>query len=288
VKVLQLGPRLPFPPDDGGKIGILGITTALLDLGHALRLGGFDEEGLSARFGDALGRRLDAWFVEGVPAWRLRWSQVKVAAGVGTYLRDKYWSPSFARQAELSERAEIDMFGGIDCVVSISRIDTALILRQCPSARVYEMPAGYALNDPAPLRPGTIADPRLCFVGSFDGFVPRVKDVTDAVNLAVVPVRIGGGIRVKILDLLSRGVPAAISTSMGAEGTRVEHEGTNVVALADDAAQFVAQIARLASDPSAHLAMSEEGRRLIAAQYDWHPLVSGYCDWAASLPVRRD
>lgn len=404
MRVLQLVPRLPYPPDDGGKIGILGITTALLDLGHGLRLGGFDEEGQAARFGDAVGRRLDAWFVEGIPARRVRWSQLKVAAGIGTYLRDKYWSPSFARavvrhvdefqpdfvhldhshmgsyglllkrrrpglrvflrahnvesviwrrradlasdafrrgifarQAGLSERAEVEMFGRFDGVVSISAVDTALIRTQCPSARVYEMPAGCALNEPAPLRPDVLVDPRLCFVGSLDytanrdglawfvaevwpairarfpaasltvagrsatpvrfledapgvryvGFVASVSDVTDAADLAVVPLRIGGGIRVKILDLLSRGVPT-ISTTVGAEGTRVEHEGTNVVALADDAAQFVAQIARLAADPPARFAMAREGRRLIAAQYDWGPLVSAYCDWAASLPVRSD
>jgi glycosyltransferase involved in cell wall biosynthesis len=205
------------------------------------------------------------------------------------------------------------MFGRFDGVVSISAVDTALIRRQCPSARIHEMPAGYALNEPAPLRPDMLVDPRLCFVGSLDytanrdglaWFVaevwPAIRARFPAASLTVAgrsatAVRfledapgvryVGFVANVKILDLLSRGVPT-ISTTVGAEGTRTEHGGTKVVALADDAAQFVAQIARLASDAPARFAMAREGRRLIAAQYDWRPLVSGYCDWAASLPVR--
>ncbi len=397
MRVLQLVPRLPYPPDDGGKIGILGILDAFVGLGHQVRLLGFDEEGQRDAFVAARGSRLDAYAVEGIPAARILAAKARVGLGVGTYLVDKYWSPTlarrlvdeferwqpdlvhldhshmgsyglhlkarhphamicmrahnvesviwhrraqlapdplrravFARQARLAERAERVLFERLDGVVSISEVDTAMIRAQAPGARVYEMPAGYQLNRQTALRESIDDGPRLCFVGSLDytanrdglawfmdsvwpalrarfpaatlqvagrsaaavpflqgregvsyhGFVSDVAQITDAADIAVVPLRIGGGIRLKILDFLSRGLPI-IATRIGAEGTQVEHAGGDVLRLAEDAAQFVAQVESLQALETRE-GMAERGRALIAERYDWQPLVRRYCDWVAS------
>ncbi len=109
-------------------------------------------------------------------------------------------------------------------------------------------------------------------LGAVEGLrgVDVVGDVADVApelltaTAAVVPVRFGGGTRVKILEAFALGVPV-ISTSLGCEGLDVV-DGVHLL-VADDPAQFAAACARLAADPVAGRRLGDEGRRLFAARY---------------------
>jgi glycosyltransferase involved in cell wall biosynthesis len=90
------------------------------------------------------------------------------------------------------------------------------------------------------------------------GFVPSVRPYLDRAAVAVAPQRIGGGIKVKVLEALCRG-KAVVSTSVGVQGLRpLAHES---VVVADGPARFAAEYVRLLGDAEAR---REPERRAVA------------------------
>ena len=85
----------------------------------------------------------------------------------------------------------------------------------------------------------------------------------------VVPVRIGGGTRLKILEAMALGTPV-IATTKGAEGLVVTPEANILVA--DDPAQFAAQPVRLLRDLTLRRRLAENGRRVVEEKYSWRSI----------------
>jgi glycosyltransferase involved in cell wall biosynthesis len=84
--------------------------------------------------------------------------------------------------------------------------------------------------------------------------------------LMVVPLRAGGGMRVKILNALAQGLPV-VSTKLGAEGIGVA-DGENIL-IADTPADFAAAVLHLLEDPVQAARLGAAGRRLIEQTYDY-------------------
>ncbi len=103
----------------------------------------------------------------------------------------------------------------------------------------------------------------------------RVADVLPfyrQADIALAPIRAGSGTRLKILEAFAAGVPV-ISTTLGCEGLEVipgQH-----VAIADDAAAFVAAVLALLEAPERRQALARAARALAEAQYDWVSIVDG-------------
>jgi polysaccharide biosynthesis protein PslH len=97
----------------------------------------------------------------------------------------------------------------------------------------------------------------------------RVHDVrvhvADA-DLYVVPLRIGGGTRLKIFEAMSMG-KAVVSTTVGAEGLPVT-PGRNIE-IADDPQSFADAVVNLFRDGQKRRALETEARRLVVERYDW-------------------
>jgi len=100
----------------------------------------------------------------------------------------------------------------------------------------------------------------------FTGYVDDIHPVVAGSWACVVPLRIGGGTRLKILEAMALGTPV-VSTSKGAEGLDVTH-GENIL-IADDPREFAAQTVRLLRDPELRRHLAENGRRLVEQRYDW-------------------
>jgi polysaccharide biosynthesis protein PslH len=81
-----------------------------------------------------------------------------------------------------------------------------------------------------------------------------------------VPLRMGGGTRLKILEALSMG-KAVVSTTIGAEGLDVT-SGHDIV-LADTPADFVTAVVTLLADPVARDRLGARGRETAVQHYDW-------------------
>jgi glycosyltransferase involved in cell wall biosynthesis len=101
------------------------------------------------------------------------------------------------------------------------------------------------------------------------GTVPDVRPYYSGALAAVVPLRIGSGTRLKILEAMAAGIPV-ISTKLGAEGLDLE-DGTHLL-LADSAREMIAAVNRLASSPELWLHLSRSGREVVSRLYDWRAL----------------
>jgi sugar transferase (PEP-CTERM/EpsH1 system associated) len=97
----------------------------------------------------------------------------------------------------------------------------------------------------------------------------RVDDVRPYMSEAavfVVPLRIGGGTRLKIFEAMAM-AKAVVSTTVGAEGLPVTH-GRDVV-LADSVEHFADAVLHLIRDVSARRQLESAGRALVAEHFDW-------------------
>jgi glycosyltransferase involved in cell wall biosynthesis len=98
--------------------------------------------------------------------------------------------------------------------------------------------------------------------GHLDDPNPYLNDT----RVFVVPLRSGGGMRVKILDAWSRGLPV-VSTTIGAEGLRAQH-GENIL-LADHPQAFADAVTSLLQDHRLASSIGSAGRRTVETHYDW-------------------
>ncbi|MCB1018386.1 MAG: glycosyltransferase [Bryobacterales bacterium] len=98
------------------------------------------------------------------------------------------------------------------------------------------------------------------------GYVDDPEALLADSSVFVVPLRSGGGMRVKILDAWSRAIPV-VSTSIGAEGLELRN-GENIL-LADDKDTFANEVVRLLSDPEVAGQAGEQGRMTVLSHYDW-------------------
>jgi sugar transferase (PEP-CTERM/EpsH1 system associated) len=98
------------------------------------------------------------------------------------------------------------------------------------------------------------------------GYLDDVRPTVAQSWACVVPLRVGGGTRLKILEAMALGTPV-ISTSKGAEGLEAT-PGENIL-IADDPAQFADTVLRLLDDPVLRTKLAVNGRRLVHKQYGW-------------------
>jgi len=84
--------------------------------------------------------------------------------------------------------------------------------------------------------------------------------------LMVVPLRAGGGMRVKILNAMAQGIPI-VSTSLGYEGIAVT-PGKDIL-VGDTPEAFAAQVLQVLNDPALGRRLAAEGRKLVEEQYDY-------------------
>ena len=98
------------------------------------------------------------------------------------------------------------------------------------------------------------------------GTVPDVRPFMRQAHAMIVPLRIGGGTRLKVFEAMAAGVPI-ISTSIGAEGLEVE-DGRHLL-LADNPADFAEAVLKLIGDPDLANRLAEAATREIAEQNSW-------------------
>ncbi len=106
------------------------------------------------------------------------------------------------------------------------------------------------------------------------GTVPSVTDYLRDATVVVVPLRIGGGTRLKIYEAMAMG-KALVSTSIGAEGLSFQN-GRDLL-LADDASSFAEAILLLLRDDQARRRIELSAVQL-AAQFDWSVVAGQFAE----------
>jgi glycosyltransferase involved in cell wall biosynthesis len=204
-------------------------------------------------------------------------------------------------------------------VIAVSEHDRKLMSRWVDPARITVVPTGVDLKQFKGKSPGKEMENLVIFVGAMDwgpnvdavqyfcqeiwrfrivgrnpdrrveklagesieitGSVPSVVDHLYAASVVVVPLRIGGGTRLKIYEAMAAG-KAVVSTSVGAEGLDVHH-GSDIV-LADDPTTFAENVVSLLRDKPLRRRY-EQSAAALAAQYDWTAISEKFLSVLGSL-----
>jgi polysaccharide biosynthesis protein PslH len=105
------------------------------------------------------------------------------------------------------------------------------------------------------------------------GYVSDLNQILADTAVFIVPLRAGGGMRVKILDTWCWGLPI-VSTHIGAEGIEVR-AGDNIL-LADQARSFAEAVLHLVNDADDNRKLRQHGRSWVEEKYDWRRV---YAAW---------
>lgn len=160
-----------------------------------------------------------------------------------------------ARRPNVMFLGSMDWEANVDAVEHFCRAMWPAVLRAVPDARFRIV--------------GRNPHPRVLKLASdsveVTGTVPSVLDYLKDAAVVVVPLRVGGGTRLKIFEAMAAG-RAVVSTSIGAEGLDVT-SGSDLV-LADDDVRFADAVIDLLRDVDRRRALGQAAAAS-AARYDW-------------------
>lgn len=148
----------------------------------------------------------------------------------------------------------------IDGAIYFVRDVLPLILEVRPKAVFYIVGAG------ATSELKRLAGPNVVVTDT----VPDVRPYLNRASAVVVPLRMGGGTRLKVLEALSM-TKAVVSTSLGAEGINVR-SGTHLI-LADRPREFADAVLTVMHDRALATGLAERGRELVMREYRWETVV---------------
>ncbi|MFQ6001287.1 MAG: glycosyltransferase [Anaerolineae bacterium] len=119
-------------------------------------------------------------------------------------------------------------------------------------------------RNPSPRLSPLLQDPQV----RVTGFVPDVRPYIARANIYLVPLRMGGGTRLKVLEAMAMG-KAIVSTSLGCEG--IKTTGQELV-IADGPSDFARWVIDLWGDAKRRKSLGVAARRL-AKEYDWKVII---------------
>ena len=114
------------------------------------------------------------------------------------------------------------------------------------------------------------------------GSVPDVRPYYAQASVFIVPLRLGGGTRLKIVEAMAMGIPV-VSTTVGAEG--LDTRPGEDIWIANDPMSFAQGVLHLLSDAELRRRLIAGGRD-VARRYDWTELIKPYADLAAATVQR--
>lgn len=152
----------------------------------------------------------------------------------------------------------MNMFANRDAVMHFLRDIWPAIRRESPQARFFAV----GQQPPPELLALAARDPHIVVTGYVEDVRPLVRQAA----VYVVPLRVGGGTRLKVLDAMAAG-KAIVSTSIGCEGIDV-CPGRHLE-IADTPATFVAKTVQLMRDRAARLTLGRAARELVEQRYAW-------------------
>lgn len=108
------------------------------------------------------------------------------------------------------------------------------------------------------------------------GEVEDVRPYLANADVAVIPLKVGGGTRLKILEAMAMGIPV-ISTKLGAEGLDVK-EDENIL-IADDHEDFAQKIYEIITDKQLSKRISDSAIKFVEENYTWEKIGEDICNF---------
>lgn len=169
----------------------------------------------------------------------------------------------FERPANVALSHDLVFVGSMDWMPNIDGVRWFLdeilpiIRRRRPECRV-----AIVGRRPPPQIAAEAKDPLITITGT----VPDVRPFLWESAVSIVPLRVGGGTRLKIFEAMAAGTPV-VSTTIGAEGLPVQHG--EEIRIADAPDRFAAECLRLLEDAEQRQRMSAAGLDLIHSKFSW-------------------
>ena len=117
------------------------------------------------------------------------------------------------------------------------------------------------------------------------GSVPDVRPYMEQAAVFIIPLRIGGGTRLKVYEAMAMESPI-VSTTIGAEGLPVHH-GEDIV-LADGAEAFAASTIALLRDRERARRLALTAAAFVRREFSWQRVASDFAEiCAAATPLRH-
>jgi glycosyltransferase involved in cell wall biosynthesis len=145
----------------------------------------------------------------------------------------------------------------VDAALFFSKIIFPLILKDVPNARLYLVG-----NAPPQEIKALIVNKQIVVTGFVNSLSPYYK----AADIVICPLRIGGGIKVKILEALNAG-KAIVSTSVGAQG--LDLRLYRAIAIADESVDFAKKVVQLLCDPIQRHRQEQQALAYSKTLYSW-------------------
>jgi polysaccharide biosynthesis protein PslH len=166
--------------------------------------------------------------------------------------------PDAEKQAELIFTGSMDWLPNIDAMEYFAAEILPVIQQERPDCRLL-----IAGRRPTPgLQELARRDPRIALTGT----VPDIRPYVWGSTVSIVPLRIGGGTRLKIFEAIAARIPV-VSTSVGAEGLPLE-DGKHI-AIADTPELFARRCLELLANPGQRQQMIDSAWELVAGRFSW-------------------
>jgi polysaccharide biosynthesis protein PslH len=164
-------------------------------------------------------------------------------------------------EGDLVFTAKMDFRPNVDAALWFAQEVLPLVRRGAPEARFWVVG-----KDPHPRLAPLRDDPAV----QITGWVEDQRPYIAAAGVYVIPLRMGGGTRLKVLEAMAMG-KAIVSTTVGCEGFEVV-PGRELV-VADTPADFAEAVLRLLGNPAQRERLGQAGQDFAASRYDWRLIV---------------
>jgi glycosyltransferase involved in cell wall biosynthesis len=179
----------------------------------------------------------------------------------------------FRRPQETPATTDLVFLGAMDWMPNIDGVEyfvrqiLPLIRQRLPNCTV-----AIVGREPSPaIRALMLADSRLRVTGT----VPDVRPYLWQSRVSIVPLRIGGGTRLKIYESMAAGVPV-VSTTVGAEGLHVSHPEN--IRMADTPAAFAAECIHLLENRETRESMATAALQMVTSRFSWDRVTRDFED----------
>jgi polysaccharide biosynthesis protein PslH len=170
-----------------------------------------------------------------------------------------FFSPQVAPQTpSLIFAGGLNWLPNVDAMIHFCKAIFPIIAAEVPDVRMKIIGA----NPPAGLQKISKKNTSIEILG----FVPDIRVYMASAAVYVVPLRIGGGTRLKILDALAMG-KAVVSTTVGAEGLALQ-DGVNIL-IGDTDEAFAQKVVGLLKNPVVRKSIGDAGRLTVERKYSW-------------------
>ena len=170
----------------------------------------------------------------------------------------------FARPSGAGTKTDLVFVGSMDWMPNVDGVQW-FVREVLPLIRKHRAKASFTIAGRLP--PPDILrlageDPQIRVTGT----VPDIRPYVWESALSIVPLRIGGGTRLKIYESMGAGVPV-VSTTVGAEGLSVNPPED--IRIADSADAFAAACLELLDDEAARCRVAQSALQMVSSRFSW-------------------